>query len=53
LAASKSEQLLSAGKTKEALPVLEALINAKRSENTAASIALANQLEQQVKHIGK
>jgi hypothetical protein len=52
LAASKSEQalqLLSAGKTEEALPVLEALINAKRSENTAESIALANQLEQQVK----
>ena len=52
LAASKSEQalqLLNAGKTEAALLATEALINVKRSENTAESIALANQLEQQVK----
>jgi hypothetical protein len=51
LAASKSERallLLRAGKTKEALPILDELIKAKRIENTPEAIALATELEHQV-----
>jgi hypothetical protein len=49
--AKRASLLLSVGKTEEALPVLEELIKAKRSENTAEGIALANKIELQVKFL--
>jgi hypothetical protein len=48
----KSQQalrLLRAGKTQEALPILKDVIKAKRVENTPEAIALATELEDQVR----
>src|SRR5439155_7523957 len=46
--AQRASELLRAGKTQEALPVLEELKNAKRSENTPEANRFATVLEHQI-----